>query len=213
MGVTFGHRCDLWPGLSRNGLSQLPQQTDLLRFHIGKDLEPEAHWRSSDRRKAGRGSGNHCDRDSNVIQRLTSDTDDSGFPQNLSDTTGYSKDGIWTFPEGAIWAKHFDYPTRWETFNRLIGGNFTEWLTNSNPNDGNDFYRATIRTGRTNISIDLPGLGNRGILVDTSTDLQNWMPWMVPGNDGIPLNPGAVHTLTGPITGPRGFFRFAIEEK
>jgi hypothetical protein len=187
---------------------------------------------------------------------LTSDTDDSGFPQNLSetnffvdlsdrspqsgvvpdtpnirfwsdfadktrwmlikntaDTTGYSKDGIWTFPEGAIWAKHFDYPTRWETFNRLIGGNFTVWLTNSNPNDGNDFYRATIRTGGTNISIDLPGLGNRGILVDTSTDLQNWMPWMVPGNDGIPLNPDAVHTLTGPITGPRGFFRFAIEEK
>jgi hypothetical protein len=36
---------------------------------------------------------------------------------------------------------------------------------------------------------------------------------MVPGNDGIPLNPDAVHTLTGPITGPRGFFRFAIEEK
>jgi hypothetical protein len=42
--------------------------------------------------------------------------------KNATDTMGYSKDGVWTFPTGMIWAKHFDMPTEWETFTRTING-------------------------------------------------------------------------------------------
>ncbi|MDG2167542.1 MAG: PQQ-dependent sugar dehydrogenase, partial [Opitutales bacterium] len=31
-----------------------------------------------------------------------------GIP-NLTDTMGYTEDGIWTFPEGMVWIKHFDF--------------------------------------------------------------------------------------------------------
>ncbi len=42
--------------------------------------------------------------------------------RNDSDTIGYSRDEPWTFPEGMVWAKHFDMPTEWESFTRMIGG-------------------------------------------------------------------------------------------
>lgn len=42
--------------------------------------------------------------------------------RNATDTAGYSRDGSWSFPEGMIWVKHFDYPTQWETFSRTING-------------------------------------------------------------------------------------------
>ncbi|MGI9243358.1 MAG: hypothetical protein ACR2RV_21345, partial [Verrucomicrobiales bacterium] len=34
----------------------------------------------------------------------------------------YSKDGAWTYPNGTVWVKHFDYPTDWESFTRNING-------------------------------------------------------------------------------------------
>lgn len=41
---------------------------------------------------------------------------------NTADTVGYSATGPWSYPEGMVFVKHFDYPTRWETFNRTING-------------------------------------------------------------------------------------------
>ncbi|MES2924060.1 MAG: PQQ-dependent sugar dehydrogenase [Verrucomicrobiota bacterium] len=38
-------------------------------------------------------------------------------------SVSFSRDNSWSFPEGMIWAKHFDYPTQWETFSRTINGN------------------------------------------------------------------------------------------
>ena len=37
-------------------------------------------------------------------------------------TMGFSATDSWSYPAGMIWAKHFDYPTEWETFTRSING-------------------------------------------------------------------------------------------
>ncbi|MGB6220587.1 PQQ-dependent sugar dehydrogenase [Haloferula sp.] len=47
--------------------------------------------------------------------------------EDEADTMGFSATDSWTYPAGMIWAKHFDYPTEWETFTRSINGqNFTD---------------------------------------------------------------------------------------
>ena len=38
------------------------------------------------------------------------------------DTLGYASTGPWALPAGSVFVKHFDYPTRWETFTRTIHG-------------------------------------------------------------------------------------------
>ncbi|MEM9236815.1 MAG: PQQ-dependent sugar dehydrogenase, partial [Verrucomicrobiota bacterium] len=39
-----------------------------------------------------------------------------------SNTMTFSPTGSWDYPVGTVWAKHFDYPTEWETFTRTING-------------------------------------------------------------------------------------------
>lgn len=41
---------------------------------------------------------------------------------NTSDTVDFSINDPWTYPEGMIFVKHFDYPTEWESFTRTING-------------------------------------------------------------------------------------------
>lgn len=41
---------------------------------------------------------------------------------NSEDTLGYSRIGPWSLPAGTVFVKHFDYPTQWETFPRVING-------------------------------------------------------------------------------------------
>ena len=38
------------------------------------------------------------------------------------DTFGYSNNNPWSLPAGTVFVKHFDYPTQWETFTRVING-------------------------------------------------------------------------------------------
>lgn len=42
--------------------------------------------------------------------------------KDAGSSVSYSRDNPWSFPEGMIWVKHFDYPTQWETFYRTIDG-------------------------------------------------------------------------------------------
>lgn len=41
---------------------------------------------------------------------------------NTADAVGYSATGPWSYPQGMVFVKHFDYPTRWESFSRTING-------------------------------------------------------------------------------------------
>lgn len=51
-----------------------------------------------------------------------------------ADTMTFSETDSWSYPAGTVWAKHFDYPTEWETFTRSFNGqSFTDQrpVTNS----------------------------------------------------------------------------------
>ena len=87
-----------------------------------------------------------------------------------------------------------------------------EWLTHTNPNDGTDFLRTTLRHTGTKVEIDIPALSSRRVTVQRSTNLIDWFRWDIPANDSIPLNPASPHTFTATPIGSEEFFRFRIEE-
>jgi glucose/arabinose dehydrogenase len=41
---------------------------------------------------------------------------------DTADTVSFSPTGPWSYPQGMVFVKHFDYPTEWETFTRTIDG-------------------------------------------------------------------------------------------
>ncbi|MGC6564097.1 MAG: PQQ-dependent sugar dehydrogenase [Akkermansiaceae bacterium] len=89
-----------------------------------------------------------------------------------------------------------------------------EWLTETDPNDGSDYFSATFHLDGSNVEIELPVYSNRSVLIERSTDLSTWLPWLAPGNDGIPRNPaGPQETLTTPANGSQEFFRLLIRER
>jgi glucose/arabinose dehydrogenase/mono/diheme cytochrome c family protein len=47
--------------------------------------------------------------------------------------------------------------------------------------------------------------------VEISSDLSNWAPWNVPGNDGIPRD--GVRSIQGQVVGDRCFFRLRLDDR
>ena len=41
---------------------------------------------------------------------------------SATDTVGFSRDDAWATPGGMVFVKHFDYPTEWESFVRMVDG-------------------------------------------------------------------------------------------
>ncbi|MES2661241.1 MAG: PQQ-dependent sugar dehydrogenase [Verrucomicrobiota bacterium] len=91
--------------------------------------------------------------------------------------------------------------------------NHFEWLTNTNPENSASIWQPVMHQDGSNIVHDFTGLGNRSATIMRSDDLNIWTPWQVPGNDGVPLAPGSVHTLSGPMLPGNEFFRFQIQER
>jgi len=91
--------------------------------------------------------------------------------------------------------------------------NFFEWLGTTSPLHGGAFFQPGIGTGSTTMSVTVPNLPGRLIIVETSTDLLNWGIWNVPSNNGLPAPSGATRTITAPIDGVKRFFRFLIKEQ
>ena len=86
----------------------------------------------------------------------------------------------------------------------------------SNPTNSQDFYRPLITVTTNQVSLGLPNFPGRRVTVQTSTNLleaDGWLPWLVPGNDGLPLAAGQTNTLSGPATDPARFFKIRIEEE
>ena len=89
-----------------------------------------------------------------------------------------------------------------------------EWLALTDPNDERDFLKTEFALNGNNVEVDLPGLPNRSVLVERSTNLLDWLNWTVPNNDGVSRNPASPsHILTAPANGPHEFFRLKIEER
>lgn len=69
--------------------------------------------------------------------------------------------------------------------------------------------QVTTPGGNVWLELNLPA--NRSFQVETSTDMQAWSLWDVPGNSGL-AHPGGTATITGPRIGDRQFFRFILWE-
>ena len=92
--------------------------------------------------------------------------------------------------------------------------NRTEYLTKTDPTNSLDFLTTDLQLNGTNIEITIPVFTNRGIIVEQSLDLKNWLPFPHPENDGIPRNPAwPLPLMIIPASGSHEFFRFQIGEK
>jgi hypothetical protein len=89
--------------------------------------------------------------------------------------------------------------------------NEAEFIAGTAPLDGASFFEtaASGAPGPT-VTITLEVPANRSAQVETSTDLQMWILWDVPGNQGL-ATPGGTLMLSGPRIGPAQFFRARVK--
>jgi len=94
--------------------------------------------------------------------------------------------------------------------------NEAEFLTYSNPTNSSSYFTPHVAVTNRVVTVALPGLLGRRMIVQTSSDLgitDPWTFWNVPGNNGLPLAVGLTNTLSGPATDPKRFFNVLIEEE
>ena len=89
--------------------------------------------------------------------------------------------------------------------------NYGEFLAGTAPLDGASFVRPQISTTESQVSISLPLPANRSAQIETSTNLQSWSLWNIPGNHGLATPDGTVN-LTAPRSGQTQFFRVRMRE-
>lgn len=88
-------------------------------------------------------------------------------------------------------------------------GNWDEYLTYTDPNDGSSWWSGTILPGPGGAVVEAEAF-NRILWVEKSADLLTWTPWAVAGNNGLPLAAGQKLRLTAPPGTTNAFFRFRI---
>ncbi len=92
------------------------------------------------------------------------------------------------------------------------GDNYREFLAATGPLNGGSFLQIQPSlAGGGNITISLTLPANRFAQIETSTDLQSWSLWDVPGNQGL-ATPGRSLNITAPIADPKRFFRPRLNE-
>ena len=92
--------------------------------------------------------------------------------------------------------------------------NDLEFMTGSDPLNAVALWAPSLQTAGSNYQLTFPHTANRAFLIETSTDLQAWSLWDVPGNS--PDYPATTQsrTVTGPMDASAArFFRFRILEQ
>ncbi len=87
--------------------------------------------------------------------------------------------------------------------------NQAEFLAGTLPLDGASQLRPqlTMAEGGMTLGFGLPV--NRSFQIRTSTDLENWTPWDIPGNQGLPVKGGLIE-ITRPLDPPQRFFSVEV---
>ena len=91
--------------------------------------------------------------------------------------------------------------------------NLQEYLFLTDPHRGTGAFQPILTLAGGQVTLPLPALPGRSVIIEHSTDLSTWKKWNVPGNYSTPRNPLAPSSLSAPATSPRGFFRFQVGEK
>ena len=95
------------------------------------------------------------------------------------------------------------------------GDNLTneqEYQFLTDPQDSNSTWQTTLTRMLGEVTIPIPALANRKVIIEHSTDLHLWQRWDAPGNDGIPLNPSLTPFITAPSSEAAAFFRLNVSE-
>jgi glucose/arabinose dehydrogenase/mono/diheme cytochrome c family protein len=91
------------------------------------------------------------------------------------------------------------------------GRNYFEFLTGTDPQNPLSLWKlsATVSAGQVNISY--PQVPNLGVVIETSSDLRNWAPWDVAGNQPFFSATAGTVVLHGPLSNIQ-FFRARLVE-
>jgi uncharacterized repeat protein (TIGR03806 family) len=85
--------------------------------------------------------------------------------------------------------------------------NHDEFLAGTSPLDAASSLRPAVTADPFQLAFDLPV--NRSFRILTSTDLDQWTPWDVPGNQGLPVAGGRIE-FDLPAPDPLRFFRIQV---
>lgn len=89
--------------------------------------------------------------------------------------------------------------------------NQDEYLGGTNPLSGASALRPTVTRSGGNVTLAFSLPANRSFRIDTSTNLAQWTPWDIPGNQGLPVGTLPIE-LTAPEAGPAKFYRLQVIE-
>jgi hypothetical protein len=78
--------------------------------------------------------------------------------------------------------------------------NYLEYLTQTVPQNPLDVWKLGITVGGSLVNVSYPQVPNLGIVIDTSSDLLNWAPWDVPGNQPVFGTSTGTAVLQAPFT-------------
>ncbi len=90
--------------------------------------------------------------------------------------------------------------------------NRAEFLAGTDPLDSASQLRTHLAADGEDITLSFHLPTNRAFRIDSSTDLENWSPWDIPQNQGLPVA-GGLQEITAPLADPLRFFRVEIEER
>ncbi len=90
--------------------------------------------------------------------------------------------------------------------------NYAEFLAQTAALDPASFLVPAISITGGSLRLNALIPANRSFKIEKSTDLQQWSPWDVPGNQGI-AHPGGQAVISGPVNGAKEFFRYQLQER
>jgi uncharacterized repeat protein (TIGR03806 family) len=88
--------------------------------------------------------------------------------------------------------------------------NEQEFVANTDPRNPASFLTSTLSVDGTTITLTFNVPEGRSAWIETSSDLNAWTLWDIPGNNGLPLASGPV-SFSGAASGAKQFFRLRLQ--
>jgi uncharacterized repeat protein (TIGR03806 family) len=88
--------------------------------------------------------------------------------------------------------------------------NEQEFVANTDPLNPASFLTSTLSVDGTTITLTFNVPEGRSAWIETSSDLNAWTLWDIPGNNGLPLASGPV-SFSGAASGAKQFFRLRLQ--
>ena len=87
--------------------------------------------------------------------------------------------------------------------------NEDEFLAGTAPLDGTSALRPSLTREGEVVTLNFALPANRSFRIDVSDDLEQWTPWDIPGNQGLPVGGGTLE-ISQPVADALKFFRLEV---